>query len=81
VVAQVPVRSETALVIGEEQCGIVVRPDDPRALANAIASLERDPDGVAEMGRRAFAAYRAKYTLKRAVDTFDRAFRKSGTAA
>ena len=80
VVAQVPVRSETALVVGEEQCGIIVRPDDPQGLASAIASLERDPDGVAEMGRRAFAAYRAKYTLKRAVDTFDRALRDSGTA-
>jgi glycosyltransferase involved in cell wall biosynthesis len=75
VVAQVPQASETALVVKEEECGVVVRPNDPQALADAIVTLVRDPKRSAAMGQRGFAAYRAKYTLEKAVETFEVAWR------
>lgn len=70
VVAQVPEASEVALVVREEGCGVVVPPGDAGALAEALASLARDPATVEEMGRRAAAAYREKYTLAHAVERF-----------
>lgn len=75
VVAQVPAASETALVVAEEDCGIIVTPGDAQALADAILALKRDPERRAGMGRRAFAAYQAKYTLTGAVETFETAWR------
>jgi glycosyltransferase involved in cell wall biosynthesis len=75
VVAQVPDASEAAQVVREEECGVVVRPNDPKALADAVMALACDPELTAAMGSRAFAAYRAKYTLEKAVETFDQAWR------
>lgn len=67
VLAQVPDESEVALVVREEQCGIVVAPHDPFALAAAIHTLVRDHAMTKSMGDRAYAAYAGKYTLAHAV--------------
>jgi glycosyltransferase involved in cell wall biosynthesis len=38
--------------VREHQCGIVVPPGDPEALAQAVAQLASDPDRAREMGKR-----------------------------
>lgn len=43
--------------------GLVVEPDDVDALAEALATLERDPDRVLEMSRRS-AQWGAEYSLE-----------------
>jgi colanic acid biosynthesis glycosyl transferase WcaI len=63
IVAAVPQDCEVAHVIREHQCGIVVPPDDPQALAAAIRLLASSHDDVRSMGSRAFAAYRERYSL------------------
>ncbi len=67
VLAQVPADSETARVVCEEQCGLVIPPGAAHALADAIRVLGRDSRRTEGMGENAFAAYRAKYTLDTAV--------------
>lgn len=43
-------RGEAARLIETENCGLVVAPEDPRALADALASLAADPSRRAAMG-------------------------------
>jgi glycosyltransferase involved in cell wall biosynthesis len=44
--------SETAAIIRRSGSGVVVRPDDPRALAAAIRDLtSRAPEALAQMGK------------------------------
>jgi len=45
------VRGEAARIVAEAGGGVVVRPEDPRALATAIDSLVTDPDRAAALGR------------------------------
>ncbi|HZO80948.1 MAG TPA: WcaI family glycosyltransferase [Candidatus Binataceae bacterium] len=57
VIASVGTGSEVARVVERSQAGIVVAPEDPRALAGAVARLRADPAAAARMGRagRAYA--------------------------
>lgn len=72
VLAQVPVESEVALVLAEEDCGITTAPGDAHALAEAIRSLAGDRKAAENMGLRGFQAYQSKYTVQVAADTFER---------
>jgi len=63
IVAAVPQDCEVAYVIREHDCGVVVRPDDPRALANAIRHLASTPAALRSMESKAFAAYQERYSL------------------
>jgi colanic acid biosynthesis glycosyl transferase WcaI len=47
--------TDVARIIIEAGCGVVVDPDDPAALANAIKDLAAHPDRVTEMAHRARA--------------------------
>jgi colanic acid biosynthesis glycosyl transferase WcaI len=80
VIAQVPARSEVAMMVEEENCGFVVEPGNPEAVVNAILRLKNDPDLAAQMGARGFAAYHAKYTLDKAVGTFRRLLHDATTS-
>lgn len=71
VVAQVPAGSEVGMVVREEACGVVVPPGDVSGLVAAILELAAKPEDAERMGRQAFQAYRTKYTLSRAVETFE----------
>jgi glycosyltransferase involved in cell wall biosynthesis len=57
IVAAVAARSETAREVEASRAGVVVPPDDARALADAITALEAEPDRAADLGRngRAYA--------------------------
>lgn len=43
-------RGEAARLVEDERCGVVVPPEDPRALAEALTALAADPDRRAAMG-------------------------------
>ena len=73
VIGLVPCSSEVALVIEEEKCGLVLRPDDDQGLAAAILALLEKPEDVREMGQRARRAYQQKYTLEHGVERFTEA--------
>jgi glycosyltransferase involved in cell wall biosynthesis len=49
-------RGEAARLVEAEQCGLVVAPEDPRALAEALAALAGDPARRAAMGAAGRAA-------------------------
>lgn len=70
ILAQVPKHSEVDLVVAEERCGWSVEPGDAIALALAIRRAASDRDETALRGKRAFAAYQAKYTLNSAIEFF-----------
>jgi len=64
IIAAVPSGSEASRVVSEEECGLVVPPSDPAALAAAIRGLAASAGTVSAMGERAFSAYREKYSLE-----------------
>jgi colanic acid biosynthesis glycosyl transferase WcaI len=51
-------KTDVARIVTEAGCGIVVDPDDPAAVANAIKDLAARPERVAEMAHRAGAIAR-----------------------
>ena len=57
VVAAVNPKSEAGRYVRKADCGLVVPPEDPEALAKAIRSLSADPQSVTRLGvnARAFA--------------------------
>jgi glycosyltransferase involved in cell wall biosynthesis len=78
VLAQVPRESEIAYVVEEEQCGLVVEPDDTEGLAQAIQRLASNPELTRELSANARRAYASKYTLQQAVDAFDKLWDRGG---
>lgn len=54
--------------------GFVVPPNDPRAIAAALAALVRDPARRAEMGRRARLAVQARFTWSATAERCLRAY-------
>jgi len=48
--------------------GVIVPPDDPGALADALLALARDPDRLARLGAQACEGVRAHYSIQRSVD-------------
>jgi glycosyltransferase involved in cell wall biosynthesis len=76
VVAAEP-NAEAALVIGEEKIGWVVPPEEPAALAEAIANAANDRADVADKGRRAATAA-AKYSPEVALARYRDVIRKAG---
>lgn len=72
VLAAVPATCETAMVIREESCGMVVDPHDPKQLAAALRRLADDPAECRRMADRAQSAYETKYSLSKARQRFQR---------
>jgi len=69
VLALAPESSDVAQIVGQEQCGIVVNPDSPEALAKAILDIKAQPEKLQMMGRRARSAAR-KYNKKKGIERF-----------
>ena len=70
--------TEAALVIGEEKIGWVVPPEEPAALAEAIARAAKDRADVAEKGRRAATAA-AKYSPEVALARYRHVILQAGS--
>ncbi len=64
VIALVPQESEIALVVEEEKCGFIVKPDDVNGLITAILKLKDDELLRKEMGRNSRLAFERKYRVK-----------------
>jgi len=62
VIALVPQNSEIAYIVNEEKCGIVINPNDPKELLQAIYMLKSDDNLRREMGLNARKAFDMKYT-------------------
>lgn len=71
IVAQVPAKSEVALTILEDACGLVIPPGDAAKLAEGIRELADDRTRTLAMGERARQAYLDKYQLEHAVAKFE----------
>lgn len=67
VVAGVDQESDTAAAIREAKCGIVTRPGEPIALANAIAALLDDPRRREAMGRASRSYFERTYSKDAAL--------------
>lgn len=59
IVSDVPPQST---FVHTHRCGIVIPPDDPTALAQAVAQMTADPQGRREMGRRGRTAVEAGHS-------------------
>jgi colanic acid biosynthesis glycosyl transferase WcaI len=66
--------SEPAAVIREEGIGWVVPPNRPDLLAGAVREAVRNPETLAEMGRRARQAAEDRHTYTQAVTAYLRLF-------
>ncbi len=63
-IAIVPEDSEIAMILKEEDCGLVVEPGDIDGLKNAIIRLKEDEKLRIEMGKNARKAFENKYTVR-----------------
>lgn len=61
VLAAVSGSSETARFVRDAQCGLVVEPDDPAALASGIMRLKRNPAERTQMGAAGAAFVRDRF--------------------
>jgi hypothetical protein len=52
-------------IVLDGQTGLLVKPDDERALAEAILSLAADPQRCAAMGRTGYERFRERFTVER----------------
>jgi glycosyltransferase involved in cell wall biosynthesis len=78
IIVAAEVNTEAALVIGEEKIGWVVPPEEPAALAEAIARAAKDRSDVAEKGQRAAVAA-AKYSPEVALARYRHVILQAGS--
>ncbi len=79
VICAVPAQADVAALIQGEQLGLVVPPEDPAALADAIqhmSAIERS--SLVETGRRARAVALERYSLEGALTRFNKLFADLG---
>lgn len=60
--------SDVARIVGENDCGVVVSPQDGEGLARAIVALRNDPERLARMGANARRAAESMYDRRRATE-------------
>jgi Glycosyltransferase len=70
VIALVPEHSEIAYLVREENCGLVVDPDDLDGLINAISFLKDNDDIRRQMGKNGRKAFEKKYTTRIAAKAY-----------
>ncbi len=63
-------------IIVHDDCGWLVPPEDPQALADALAMLLRDPATSLRLGTRAQARIRERFSLRRMVDGVEAVYRE-----
>jgi len=63
---------EAGWIAEQEECGVVVPPDDPAAMAEAVRRLARDPARAKRMGERARDVAVRRFDRARLVEDFER---------
>lgn len=71
VVAAVHPSSEAARVVTVANCGVVVPPEDPRALATAVRRIAEEPALAAELGANGRAYVEAHYARDRVLQRYE----------
>jgi colanic acid biosynthesis glycosyl transferase WcaI len=75
VICAVPALTDVATLVRERELGLVVPPEDPTALADAITSMSALPHAdLVAAGRRARAAALERHSFESAVARFDQLF-------
>lgn len=72
VIAMVPDSSEIALIVEEEECGIVVNPNDIDGLVKAIELLKENREMRVKMSINSRKAFEKKYTTRIAAESYAR---------
>jgi len=70
-------RGEAGWICQKEGCGIVVPPEDPQALADAIRRCASDAVGRREMAERARDLARNRFDRAQLVEDFERVLREA----
>jgi colanic acid biosynthesis glycosyl transferase WcaI len=82
VICAAPADTDIAALIRERQLGLVVPPEDPASLADAIRHMAAlDAPERLEIGRRARAVALERYSLESALARFTRLFAEIGVLA
>ncbi|MFA5786461.1 MAG: glycosyltransferase family 4 protein [Actinomycetota bacterium] len=76
-IAAVDSDSEVAQIIRRHDCGVLVEPENPTALANAVRELAADPERMQELGRRGREALVGHYDRPLAVARFEALLRET----
>jgi glycosyltransferase involved in cell wall biosynthesis len=76
VLAQVPARSEVALLVGEDRCGVLVEPENIEEMARVILELSGDRNRTKDLGAQGYKSWAAKYRLELARDRYVSALEK-----
>ena len=64
IIAIVPELSEVAMILKEENCGVIVVEGDARGLANEITRLHQNADLLDQMGKKSRLALEARFTIE-----------------
>lgn len=76
IVASVPLHGTAARAVNKSQGGVVVPPESPQAMADAILRLYHQPEEAAEMGRRGRQFAMENYSFERALDRYEQLFQE-----
>jgi colanic acid biosynthesis glycosyl transferase WcaI len=71
IVAAVSARSESARYVHRASCGIVVEPEEPQALAEAVLRLAGDPELRKQLGANGRAYAEAHFTKSAVLEQYD----------
>jgi colanic acid biosynthesis glycosyl transferase WcaI len=74
VLAAVSVKSETARYVERARCGLIVAPEDPQALLEAVLSQRADPVLRGRLGANGRAYVLQHFTKEKVLQEYDRLF-------
>ncbi len=74
VLAAVSVKSETARYVERSRCGLIVAPEDPKALMEVVLSLRADPVLRERLGANGRAYVLQHFTKEKVLQEYDRLF-------
>jgi colanic acid biosynthesis glycosyl transferase WcaI len=74
VLAAVSDKSETARYVQRANCGLIIHPEDPRALVEAVLSLRKDPAVQSDLGANGRAYVQQHFTRENVLQKYDLLF-------
>ena len=74
VLAAVSAKSETARYVERARCGLIVAPEDPKALVEAVLSLRADPALRERLGANGRDYVQQHFTKEKVLQEYDRLF-------